>query len=171
MTIELESNNHKEKSNVSPFSTLISNDRCRAPPPPTLPPELPITTPQNINTINAKWLQKVTNRSLHEIDNKKTVIVDSGASNIYLTPAAPMLNVDSTTPKINVGTAAGMPQTSIATCDLAIPNLPADFPKTGYVMPEFHQNLVGIGPMCNTGAPSRSLRTPSSSPTHTTHRS
>ena len=84
-------------------------------------------------------------------DNQCTAIVDSGASNIYLTPAAPMASIDGTAPKIQVGTAAGGLQKLSATCDLALPHLPADFPKTGYVMPEFHENLVGIGPMCDAG--------------------
>ena len=77
--------------------------------------------------------------------------MDSGASNIYLTPEAPMSIIDCTAQAIQVGTAAGVLQKLSATCNLASPHLPADFPKTGYVMPEFHKNLVGIGPMCNAG--------------------
>ena len=62
-----------------------------------------------------------------------------------------MSSVDRTAPKIQVGTAAGVLQKLSATCDLALPHLPTDFPKIGYVMPEFHENLVGIGPMCDAG--------------------
>ena len=60
-----------------------------------------------------------------------------------------MASVDGTAQQIQVGTAAAGLQKLSATCDLALPHLPADFPKTGYVMPEFHENLVCIGPMCD----------------------
>ena len=36
-----------------------------------------------------------------------------------------------------------------STCELAIPNLPADFPVSGHVMSGFQENLVGIGPICD----------------------
>jgi hypothetical protein len=32
-----------------------------------------------------------------------------------------------------------------------IPNLPRDFPRTGHVMPEFQETLLGIGPICDAG--------------------
>ena len=62
-----------------------------------------------------------------------------------------MSSIDRTAPKIQVGTTPGVLQKMSATCDIALPHLPADFSKTGYVMPEFHKNLVGIGPMCDAG--------------------
>ena len=32
-----------------------------------------------------------------------------------------------------------------------IPNLPRDFPRTGNVMPEFQETLLGLGPICDSG--------------------
>ena len=82
---------------------------------------------------------------------QETAVIDSGASNIYLTINAPKQRVDSNTPTVCVGTADGTPQVSSASCDLALPNLPAKFPKSGHVMPGFTENLVGIGAMCDAG--------------------
>ena len=38
--------------------------------------------------------------------------------------------------------------TSASTCDLAITQLPSEFPTTGHVIPGFQENLVGVGPIC-----------------------
>ena len=131
---------------------MLSSTIHRPTPPPNLPPEPPMLPPAPpINKVAEKWRRKLANRRQRKHDNRCTAIVDSGASNIYLTPAAPMASVDGTAPKIQVGTAAGGLQKLSATCDLALPHLPTDFPKTGYVMPEFHKNLVSIGPMCDAG--------------------
>ena len=40
--------------------------------------------------------------------------------------------------------------TSASTCDMAIPQLPSEIPNTGHVVPGFQDNLVGVGPMCDT---------------------
>ena len=39
---------------------------------------------------------------------------------------------------------------SDSTCDLVIPQLPSEFPTTVHVMPGFQDNLVGVGPMCDS---------------------
>ena len=39
---------------------------------------------------------------------------------------------------------------SASTCDLAIHQLTSEFPTTGHVMPGFQENLVGVGPRCDT---------------------
>ena len=72
-------------------------------------------------------------------------IVDSGASGIYLTPESPEKQVNLSTPAIKVGTASDKPQTSSASCKLDLPGLPKDPPTSGYVIPGFHHNLLGIG--------------------------
>ena len=46
---------------------------------------------------------------------------------------------------MQVGTTSGQPMTSTSTCDLAITQLPSDFPANGHVMP----GLVGVGPTCD----------------------
>ena len=38
---------------------------------------------------------------------------------------------------------------SASTCDIAIPQLPSEFPTTGHVMPGLQENLVGVEPMCD----------------------
>ena len=39
--------------------------------------------------------------------------------------------------------------TSVATATLPIPQLAADFPTTGYIMPTFTNTLIGVGPICD----------------------
>ena len=78
-------------------------------------------------------------------------VIDLGASNIYLTMNVPKQRVDRNAPTLRVGTADGTLQVSSASCDLALPHLLADFPKSGHVMPGFTENLVGIGVMCDAG--------------------
>ena len=77
------------------------------------------------------------------------MIVNSGASSIFLTPDAPKANVNPAAPHIKVGAATGPPITSSATCDLALPSLSSDLPTKGHFMEGFHENLIGIGPICN----------------------
>ena len=36
------------------------------------------------------------------------------------------------------------------TATLQIPQLDADFPTTGYIMPNFTNTLIGVGPICDT---------------------
>ena len=78
-------------------------------------------------------------------------MIDSGASNIYLTINAPKQRVDRNAPTFRVGTADEIPQVSSVSCDLALPHLPENFPKSGHVMPGFTENLVGINAMCDAG--------------------
>ena len=78
-------------------------------------------------------------------------MIDSGASNIYLTINAPKQRVDINAPAVHVGMADGTPHVSSASCDLSLPHLLANFPKSGDVMSGFTENLVGIGAMCDAG--------------------
>jgi len=79
-----------------------------------------------------------------------TGIADTGASGFYFRPDAPVENVNTKAPPIYVGTATGQPQRSAATADFpALPQLPAEFPRSGHVMPTFKHTLIGIGPICD----------------------
>ena len=78
-------------------------------------------------------------------------MVDSVASNIYLTINSPKQQVDKNAPTVCVGTADGTPQVSSASCDLSLPHLPEFFPKSGHVMPGFTEDNVGIGAMRDAG--------------------
>ena len=73
-----------------------------------------------------------------------TAIVDAGASGLYFKAEAPVNNLDSSAPKITVGTASGDPHTSSARCELARPELRGKVPIEGHVMPTFSHNLMGI---------------------------
>ena len=77
------------------------------------------------------------------------VIVDSGATYLYIAPNAPHGPLDTSATKIRVGTANGQVAKSAAKATLSIPQLKADFPTTEYIMPTFTNTLVGIGPICD----------------------
>ena len=72
-----------------------------------------------------------------------TAIVDSGARGWYLTPDAPVSNVNKNAATIRIGTATGQAQTSEASCKFPLPDLsPGLF---GHIMSVFTPNLFGIG--------------------------
>ena len=60
-----------------------------------------------------------------------------------------MVNIDRAATKVAVGTATGQTQVSIGTGELNLPNLPANFPVTGHIMPGFRHALIGVGPLCD----------------------
>ena len=72
-----------------------------------------------------------------------TAIADTGASHLYLTPNTPCSNVDPNALQVVVSTAGGPPHQSTATANIDLP-LPV---TTGYMIPNFHHNLMGIGPL------------------------
>ena len=79
----------------------------------------------------------------------KTGIVDSGAKHIYIAPNAPYEKMDTTGKQIRVGTANGKVASSTSTTTLSIPQVNADFPTKGYIMPTFTNTLIGVGPICD----------------------
>ena len=81
---------------------------------------------------------------------EQTGIVDSGATHLYIAPNAPYGQLNTTAKKIRVGTANGQVAISTAKATLPIPQLAADFPTTGYIMPKFTNTLIGVGPICDT---------------------
>ena len=80
---------------------------------------------------------------------KATGIIDSGATDIYFSADAPMVNIDHSAPKVTVGTATGQTQSSTGTGELNLPKLPSDFLVTGHIMPGFRHTLIGVGPLCD----------------------
>ncbi|KAL7525219.1 hypothetical protein ACHAXR_001556, partial [Thalassiosira sp. AJA248-18] len=117
---------------------------CSPPPPPF---HLPFGG-NHTNPVAAKWARKIANRRARKA---ATGVADTGASSIYFAPDTPVLEYNPSAPAIAVGTASGQRQLSSATAKHCIPNLPADFPRSGHVMPGFQQTLVGIGPICDAG--------------------
>ena len=78
-----------------------------------------------------------------------TDIVDSGASGLYFSKNAPVINFDLTATTVTVGTASCQPHQSSGAADLGLPNLPTCFPLSGKVVPSFKHTLIGLGPMWN----------------------
>ena len=74
------------------------------------------------------------------------MIADTGASGIYLTPWAPCANVNPGAVAILVGATGGSPHRSSASCNVSLPKLPH---VRGHIMPNFHHNLMGVGPLCD----------------------
>ena len=75
-------------------------------------------------------------------------IVDSGASGIYLTPAAPCTDINTAAPPIKFGTVSGTRYTSSSSYNFQLPTLPV---QGGHIVPGFQHNLVGIDPLFDRG--------------------
>ena len=80
-----------------------------------------------------------------------TAIPDSGATGFYYAKDAPVVNIRKNDKSVTVGTASKERHTSTTTAQHAIPDLPADFPRTGHVMEAFEDTLMGLGPICDAG--------------------
>ena len=78
-----------------------------------------------------------------------TSIVDSGENHIYIAPSTPHGQPDTEATPITVGMANEKMVKSAAKTTLPIPQLAADFPTTGYIMPSFTNTLIGVGPICD----------------------
>ena len=85
----------------------------------------------------------------HILPQQQTGIVDSGATHLYIAPTAPHGPPDNIAATIKVGTANGQAETSASKSTLTIPQLAAEFPTTGYIMPSFNNTLIGVGPICD----------------------
>ena len=83
------------------------------------------------------------------LPQQHTGILDSGATHLYIAPNAPHGPLDTSTATVKVGTANGQVATSAAKSTLPIPQLAADLPTTGYIMPSFTNTLIGVVPICD----------------------
>ena len=111
---------------------------------------LPVPTyspPPNLPPNHGDSLENLLNCKA-PIPNLDSAISDTGATSIYLTPKAPCANINPNAPKILVGTAGRPPLTASDSCNLLLSNLPH---ISGHRMPQFHHNLMGIGPLCDHG--------------------
>ena len=73
-------------------------------------------------------MRKFALRRLARLDKRTTALLDSGATDIFLTKDAPMMNVVTNAQPIKVGAAAGPPITSTTTCEITRSSeLPSDF--------------------------------------------
>ena len=71
--------------------------------------------------------------------------MDSGATYIYIALNAPYVKMNTNGKQIRVGTANGQVANSTAMSTLPIPQVNADFPTKGYIMPTFTNTLIGVG--------------------------
>ena len=83
------------------------------------------------------------------LQTEHTGIVDSGETHLYISPNALHGILDTSTSRIRVGTENGQVEISTANATLHIPQLAADFPTTGCIMPTFTSTLIGIRPICD----------------------
>jgi hypothetical protein len=76
-----------------------------------------------------------------------TGITDSGATDFYFAPDAPVTNYNPQAPTVGVRVANGRPERSVASATLSsVPSLP-QAAMTGHVMPAFPHTLIGLGPL------------------------
>ena len=85
----------------------------------------------------------------HILPQQHTGIVDSVETHLYIAPTAPHGPPDTSSATIKVGTSNGQVEKSASKDTLPIPQLAADFPTTGYIMPSFTKKLIGVGPICD----------------------
>ena len=74
--------------------------------------------------------------------------MDTGASEHYFTPTAPLLNINHAAPKTKIRTATGELSTSSAAAQLAITGIPTQA-RAVHVMPTFTNNLLSLGKLCD----------------------
>ena len=80
-----------------------------------------------------------------------TGIADSGATDFYFAPNAPVTNYNPQAPPVGVRVANGRPKRSVASATLAsVPSLP-QAAMSGHVMPSFPHTLIGLGPFTDLG--------------------
>jgi hypothetical protein len=78
-----------------------------------------------------------------------TGIADSGATDFYFAPDAPVTNYNPQAPTVGVRVANGWPERSVASATLSsVPSLP-QAAMTGHVMPAFPHTLIGLGPFAD----------------------
>ncbi len=89
------------------------------------------------------------------LSNTFTAITNTGTSGHYFMTTAPAYNIDGTAHPMTVNTANGQSTTLSATAVINIPHLPLEA-LTGHIMPNFTNNLIGIGKSVTSSARSRS---------------
>jgi hypothetical protein len=78
-----------------------------------------------------------------------TGIADSGATDFYFAPDAPVTNYNPLAPTVGLRVANGRTECSVASATLSsVPSLP-QAAMTGHVMPAFPHTLIGLGPFAD----------------------
>ena len=82
------------------------------------------------------------------VSNAFTASAKTGASGHYFMTTALAYNIDGTTHPMTVSIANGQSIMLSATAVINIPHRPLEA-RTGYIMPNFTNNLIGIGKICD----------------------
>ena len=99
---------------------------------------------------NQTYMPTIYEENENSLPQQHTGIVYSGATHLYSASNAPHGPLDTSAAAIKLGTANKQVATSVGKATLPIPQLTADFPTTGYIMPDFTNTLIGVGPICDT---------------------
>ena len=91
----------------------------------------------------------VSDKTNKHLPPEQTGILYSGATHIYIAPNAPYEKMDTTGKHIRVGTANGQVANSTAMATLPIPQIKAEFPTKGYIIPTFKNTLIGVVLICD----------------------
>ncbi len=81
--------------------------------------------------------------------NSSSAIADTGASDNYFMPTAPITIINSGGPSTTIRTATGQAIASVATATLANPAALPPQACTGHIMPGFTNNLLSLGKLCD----------------------
>jgi hypothetical protein len=108
----------------------------------------------NLNLCKNNYYYALTSESAQNPPPKNilpshTGIADSGATDFYFAPDAPVTNYNPQAPIVGVRVANGQPERSVASATLSlVPSLP-QAAMTGHVMPAFPHTLIGLGPFAD----------------------
>ena len=84
----------------------------------------------------------------HILPQQNMGIEDSDATYLYISISAPHGPPNTIAAIISVGTENLHVEHSPSKATLPLPQLAADIPTTGYIMPSFANTVVGVGPIC-----------------------
>ena len=109
----------------------------------------------NLNLCKNNYYYALTSESIPNsppnILPSHTGITDSGATDFYFAPDAPITNYNPQAPTVGVRVANGRSERSVASATLALaPSLP-QAAMSGHVMPSFPHTLIGLGPFADQG--------------------
>ena len=83
------------------------------------------------------------------MNSNSTAIADTGASDHYFTPTAPVINITTGSKPAILRTATGELKQSTASAHLAIQGIPTNAARTVHIIPGFTNNLLSLGKLCD----------------------
>ena len=95
------------------------------------------------------YIPNISEENETSLPQQHTGIVYSGETHLYIAPNSQHGPIDTSAATIKVGTDNGQVATSTEKATLPIPQLAADLPTTGNIMPDFTTTLICVGPICD----------------------